>query len=142
MLAGPASPGLLFFSKMDFHRPHVSQKSSNDNASVLQHVSSLPFVPKTRSVNRLFRIPTFLLLIDFRRFAEKLKKRVFKKKSAPQADSLKLIIIFFYDFFFFCLMPRPIFARPFWAAGGGNPGKLVWRSCEHLLQPSCTLHAM
>ena len=25
MLAGPASPGLLFFSKMDFHRPHVNQ---------------------------------------------------------------------------------------------------------------------
>ena len=62
ILKGAGRPGQLrpdFFSKMDFHRPHVSQFFSNDKDKILQDVSSLPFYPKTRSVDSLFRIPTF-----------------------------------------------------------------------------------
>ena len=53
MLAGPASPGLLFFSNMDFHRPHVSQKNSNDNATDLQEVASFLFAARSdaQSIN-------------------------------------------------------------------------------------------
>ena len=62
ILKGAGRPGQLrpdLFSKMDFHRPHVSQHFSNDKDKILQDVSSLPFYPKTRSVDSLFRIPTF-----------------------------------------------------------------------------------
>ena len=76
------------FSKMDFTPAPVSQHFSNDKDKILQDVSSLPFYPKTRSVDSLFRIPTFFL---DRLFAQKLKKLVFskKQKKTPQADPLK-----------------------------------------------------
>ena len=80
MLAGPASPGLLFLSKMDFHRPHVSQKSSNDNATDLQDVSSLAFFAKHRLVNRLFRIRNVFLgsiFDDFDFLTKQLKQLIF-----------------------------------------------------------------
>ena len=89
-----------------------------------QHVSSLPFVPKTRSVNRLFRIRTFFLN-RFSIFRRQTKNTCFverkKEKKNAAGRSIRLIKqMFFYDFYFLFLMPRPIFARPFWADFSDN----------------------
>ena len=120
LLAGPASSGRIFSVKWTFIGLTSVNFFSNDKDKILQDVSSLPFYPKTRSVDSLFRIPSFCF---DRFFAEKLKhsKKLFffqkkKKKKAPQADPLTLIQHLFFTIFF------KFFARPFWAAGGGNPG--------------------
>ena len=100
ILKGAGRPGQLrpdFLSKMDFHRPPVSQNFSNDKDKILQDVSSLPFYPKIHSVDSLFRIPTFFFWPTFCPKTQKPQKRVFskkkkkKKKKTPQADPLTLV---------------------------------------------------
>ena len=89
ILKGAGRPGQLrpdFFSKMDFHRPHVSQFFSNDKDKILQDVSSLPFYPKTRSVDSLFRIPTFFF-DRFSTFCRKTKKTCFSKQKQKTGEN-------------------------------------------------------
>ena len=109
MLAGPASPGLLFSSKMDFHRPHVSQHFSNDKDNDQQDVSSLPFYPKTRSVNRLFRIPTFFFWSIFDVLPKNWKNVFFQQKKNAAGRSIRLIKNVFYLFsrFFYYYFNAP-----------------------------------
>ena len=105
ILKGAGRPGQLrpdFFSKMDFHRPPVSQFVSNDKDKILQDVSSLPFYPKTRSVDSLFIIPTFFLLIDFSpKNSTTQKTRFFKKKKNAAGRSIKTNLKFYFLRFIF-----------------------------------------
>ena len=53
---------------MEFYRPQLSQKSSNDKDNDEQDVSSLAFFPKDHLVNRLFKFRIFVfrtIFVDF-----------------------------------------------------------------------------
>ena len=103
ILKGAGRPGQLrpdFFSKMDFHRPHVSQHFSNDKDKILQDVSSLPFYPKTRSVDSLFRIPTFCFDRLFAQTLKNPKKLVFSKNKKRKKKRRRHLLLDFFRFLF------------------------------------------
>ena len=123
-------PGQFFSVKLTFLGSRSSKKKYYDKDNDQQDVSSLAFFAKHRLVNRLLKIRNLFLGSIFGRFANKRKKVIFlncltrrRQISAAYLTNHKLIFPIFHFFLF--LMPRPIFARQKWSAGGGHLGKAV-----------------
>ena len=122
LFAGRPAPGFYFSVKWTFI----------GLTSVKKVLMTMPAFSNTFPVCRLSQKPVpwtdfseFVLFFGdrFSMFCRKTKNTCFlTKKKTPQADPSDLFFWFYYFYFLF-LMPRPIFARQKWPAGGGNPGK-------------------